>query len=248
LVAAELDAAPDKAARDAILDITSRADRYRAFRDWLFRLSEGKCWFTEADDKGSHMEVEHFRAKKVAKELDGRERDGYWWLAFDWRNFRLACNIPNRRKGGYFPLKPGCYFATAASRAIGGEEPCLLDPAVARDPQLLDFDEEGKARPSSMAAGNSWDRQRAEVSIDRYGLAHPQLEEGRRQLWNAMSREVNDYLNCLHDGSPRALGRAEELLRNIIQKCRPTARFSRAARTFLRTLNADLAQSILETT
>lgn len=246
-VARELDAAADKAARDAIIDTQSKADKYRAFRDWLFQLSLGKCWFTEADDKASHFEVEHYRPKKVAKDLNGAEREGYWWLAFDWRNLRLAGNIPNRKKGGFFPLKSGCPCATPASRGLSSEEPYLLDPSVARDPQLLDFDEEGKARPSAVAERSEWDKKRVEVSIDRYALLHPQLEDGRKQLWNQMSREVNEYLSCLKDGSPRALGKAEALLSQLIDKCRPNARFSRAARTYLRTLDRDLAQQVLET-
>lgn len=245
--AAELEAAKDKAARDSIIDTKSKADKYRAFREWLGELSGKKCWFTEADDKAAHFEVEHYRPKKVAKDLQGNEREGYWWLTFDWQNLRLSGNIPNRKKGGFFPLKPGCACATADARGLSCEEPYLLDPAVPRDPQLLDFDEEGKARPSALAVRNAWDKERAEVSIDRYGLLHPQLEEGRKQLWNQMSREVFEYLNCLNDGSSRAHGRADQLIVQIIDKCRPTARFSRAARAYLRTLDRDLAQQVMET-
>jgi hypothetical protein len=241
----ELEGAADKAARDAILD--AKAPAYRAFREWLSGLSDGKCWFTEADDKASHMEVEHYRPKKVARDLDGNEREGYWWLAFEWRNLRLAGNIPNRRKGGYFPLRAGCPCATSDSRALGGEEPYLLDPADPRDPTLLDFDQEGKPRSSSLADRNEWDKARVEISIKRYCLDHPQLEEGRKALWNQLARHVNEYANSLLDGSPRALGRAEEILNQLRAACRSKARFSRAARTYLRMLNAELALGLLET-
>jgi hypothetical protein len=29
-------------------------------------------------------------------------------LAFDWQNFRVCGNVGNRKKGTYFPLRPGC--------------------------------------------------------------------------------------------------------------------------------------------
>lgn len=83
-------------------------DRHRAHWDELksrlSALSAGKCWFTEARDTASHFDLEHFRPKKVARNFDGTERDGDWWLAFDYTNYRLAGNVPNRKKGGWFPL------------------------------------------------------------------------------------------------------------------------------------------------
>ena len=47
----------------------------------------------------SHSDVEHFRPKKEAKALDANSRDGYWWLAFDYMNFRVwQCR--QSQKGG----------------------------------------------------------------------------------------------------------------------------------------------------
>ena len=53
----------------------------------LASLSDGKCWYTEAKDRVSYWEVDHFRPKKV-----------YPWLAFDWANFRLCGANPIERK------------------------------------------------------------------------------------------------------------------------------------------------------
>lgn len=244
-VTQELQSAVDKAARDDI--IKRKAHVYRAFRDWLFQLGDQKCWFTEADDKASHMEVEHFRPKKVAKELDGTERDGYWWLAFDWHNFRLCGNIPNRKKGGYFPLRQGCQCATAQHRSLGQEEPYLLDPTHPRDPTLLDFDPSGESRPSALAKQDAWDEERVRVSIERFALDHQQLSDARKALWNQLSRDVNEYTRLLADGSARAIGQAEEICARLRTAIRKESRFSRAARTYLRMLDAELAQDLIET-
>lgn len=244
-VARELDAAADKAARDAIIDRKSSV--YRDFRDWLFQLGDQKCWFTEADDKASHMEVEHFRPKKIAKSLDGQERDGYWWIAFDWHNFRLCGNIPNRKKGGYFPLRAGCTCATAQQRSLGHEDPYLLDPTNPRDPTLLDFDQSGLPRPSALAERVAWDKERVEVSVTRYSLDHHQLVDARKALWNSLSRDVNEYTRLLVDGSPRAIGQAEEICVRLRLAIRKESRFSRAARTYLRMLDPELAGFLIDT-
>ena len=51
------------------------------------------------------MDVEHFRPKLEVKELyKEQNREGYWWLAFDYHNFRVCGNVGNRKKGGWFPL------------------------------------------------------------------------------------------------------------------------------------------------
>ena len=103
---AQLRAAPDAAARNAIIDANSGV--WGALKQWLLALSHQKCWFSEAKDCFSHWDVEHYRPKKSAKDVDGTEHDGYWWLAFDWQNFRICGNAGNRKKGTFFPLRGNC--------------------------------------------------------------------------------------------------------------------------------------------
>jgi hypothetical protein len=50
-------------------------------KNWLLALSHQKCWFSEAKDSFQYWDLEHFRPKANAKNLDGSEREGYWWLA-----------------------------------------------------------------------------------------------------------------------------------------------------------------------
>lgn len=94
--------AGDIEARNKFIDDHSL--HWGKLKPWLEALSLGKCWFSEAKELFSHYDVEHFRPKKEAKVLDGTVRDGYWWLAFDYTNFRLCGNVGNRKKGGWFPL------------------------------------------------------------------------------------------------------------------------------------------------
>ena len=102
----ELKTAPNAAARNKIIDDNNKV--WGELKDWLLDLSHQKCWFSEAKDCFSHWDVEHYRPKKSAKDKDGTEHGGYWWLAFDWQNFRICGNAGNRKKGTFFPLRQGC--------------------------------------------------------------------------------------------------------------------------------------------
>ncbi len=77
-------------------------------------MSYGKCWYSEAKDAGANFDVDHFRPKAEAKRAENLvDVEGYAWLAFDWKNFRLSAQNCNRLntdesgntvgKGSWFP-------------------------------------------------------------------------------------------------------------------------------------------------
>ena len=100
--------------------------------------------------------IEHYRPKKSAREADGTTHDGYWWLAFDWQNFRICGNAGNRKKGTWFPLRAGC-ARCAPLGDIRLEDPKLLDPVDEDDPNQLSFDLEGHAIPAAHVV-DAWER------------------------------------------------------------------------------------------
>ena len=58
----------------------------------LSNLSKGKCWYSEALEVMSDSDVDHFRPKNEAKNINDIHRadeDGYWWLAYDYENYRF---------------------------------------------------------------------------------------------------------------------------------------------------------------
>jgi hypothetical protein len=71
----------------------------------LQNLSFGKCWYSEARDVMSDKDVDHFRPKNEARDLDGAVRDGYWWLAYDWENYRFSSIYSNRRRKDKFDVE-----------------------------------------------------------------------------------------------------------------------------------------------
>src|SRR5688572_9175952 len=78
----------------------------------LAQPTPAKCWYSEVQRALPDLEIDHFRPKNS---ICGIKHQGYWWLAFDWENFRVSSSVANKRrkderagtiegKGTYFPL------------------------------------------------------------------------------------------------------------------------------------------------
>src|SRR4051794_34670111 len=74
--------------RKAFIDAHSGV--WTKIKDTLLEMSHGKCWYSEAPDAVSDWHIDHFRPKKRALDEDQTEHEGYHWLAFDWKNYRIA--------------------------------------------------------------------------------------------------------------------------------------------------------------
>lgn len=213
---AVLDAAGQRDQRNALID--QHSDHWGKLKPWLQALSQGKCWFSEVRNPYMHYDVEHFRPKKAAKALDGQERDGYWWLAFDYMNFRLCGNVGNRKKGGWFPLRDGSLCSTYGNRCEEAEFPYLLDPVISDDVALLTFDEEGKAVP--VPGASPWDKVRVKETVKRLKLnEHAPLAEARRSVWQKVTRLIEDFHTetakyTLHN-NPAARAKATAIARQL---------------------------------
>ena len=241
----KLDAAKNKDERDEIIDRNSAV--WGELKSWLASLSKGKCWFSESRDTFSHLDIEHYRPKKVARNRDGTEREGYWWLAFDWRNFRYCGNVGNRKKGGYFPLRNGTHQASSANRNIDDEIPYLLDPTRLEDTLLLTFDENGDVKP--LPDLDDWSKRRVEESIERYKLReHEPLMEARRAVWSKCVREVNLCQNLLaqQNTAPSAANkeRVRQQMLRLKEMAVAEAEFSSTACECLRTRAEQWAQRL----
>jgi hypothetical protein len=228
---AELQAAADLPARNKFIDDNSA--HWGKLKPWLQALSYGKCWFSEAKELYSHYDVEHFRPKKEAKALDGTTRDGYWWLAFDYMNFRVCGNVGNRKKGGWFPLQQGSLQSTYEKRCEESETRYLLDPIDIEDVNLLAFDEEGKAVPAPGVS--EWESGRVVETVKRLKLnEHGTLTEARRKIWSKVSDLVGQYNDaksrCRAGGNPAANQKIRDVVSNVREMTRPSSELSSVAR------------------
>ncbi|HVT88773.1 MAG TPA: hypothetical protein VHD56_07980 [Tepidisphaeraceae bacterium] len=148
-------------------------------------------------------------------------------------NFRVAGNVPNRKKGGWFPLAEGSHVSKYDERCEESEQPYLLDPTNDADPSLLAFDEEGNAIP--VPGADEWDTKRVEESIKRLKLNdHDALPTERRRLWQMMSKIIGEFLDAKQKYNPKTnpmvKATIEEKARQIRDLTRPDAELSAVAR------------------
>jgi hypothetical protein len=222
--------ASDKAARNKIIDDNSAV--WGEIKDWLQEFSGGKCWFSEARETYSHWQVEHFRPKKEAKDP---RRDGYWWRAFDYLNYRLCGGVGNAKKGSYFPLRTGTTAAQCPDDNCDDEAPFLIDPTVEGDVMLLTFSEGGRAVPADR---DGWQHERAQISIDRYKLNdHPPLLRARAKIWNECCNDVNELERLMVEQKRKYSPSREQAIRGIAKRLRErtvaSSEFSAVACAFL---------------
>ncbi|EMM7670207.1 hypothetical protein RVX72_003546 [Citrobacter freundii] len=228
---AALDAEGERNERNALIDANSA--HWGILKEWLLALSAGKCWFSEVRELYSHYDVEHFRPKKEAKALDTSLRDGYWWLAFDYMNFRVCGNVGNRKKGGWFPLKDGSLCSTYLEPCEESETRYLLDPIDDDDVALIAFDEEGKVIP--MPGSSAWEQERVNETVKRLKLnEHPPLAEARRRVWQQVDRLIDDYTKakarCRTGNNPVAKAKLTEVRARVREMTSTTAELSAVAR------------------
>lgn len=185
-------AEPDSEKRKEIIE--NNKAHWGKLKGWLLAFSNGKCWYSEAKDTVQYWEVEHFRPKNAALGVNGEKiHDGYWWLAFEWHNYRLAGEVINRKKGAYFPLLKNSYLAKSSNDPWEDESPVLLDPTDQEDCGLVFFDETGRLIPAPGL--DNEDINRVEVSAERYNLNYHLLMDARRTVWNTCYRLAEEYVN-----------------------------------------------------
>jgi len=227
----QLKAAPNSAARNKIIDDNAKV--WGDLKQWLLELSYDKCWFSEAKDCFSHWDVEHYRPKKSAKDADGTPHEGYWWLAFDWHNFRICGNAGNRKKGTFFPLRAKTLRATGPDFDLRHEAPQLLDPIDDDDPNLISFNFEGRAIPTPGIA-DAWTKARVTYSVERFNLDFSPLMEKRKVIWNECWQRIQSYKAELQryedDDNPIARTQAKEAAKYIREMMRPEKELSSVAR------------------
>jgi len=221
-VTAELEAEVNRDLRLAI--IKRKAAVYGELKDWLLTLSHEKCWFSEAKDCFQHWDVEHFRPKAKAKNLDGTVREGYWWLSFAWTNFRICGRVGNVKKGTFFPLG-STYCATQACRDVDDEVPFLLDPICKSDCTLLSFNQLGEAVPAPGA--DEWSVKRVEVSVEQYELDFDKLVLFRKTIWDTCTALIYEIQNLMK-GQAQNPGASKRAL--IEEKMKQLAKYTHRER------------------
>jgi uncharacterized protein (TIGR02646 family) len=167
--------------------------------DALVELFHNKCAFCESPlGATSRPDLEQFRPKRGAMNLDGqRSPDHYWWLAFDWNNLYPACPACNRTKGARFPVKDNQRAPLEAGwEDLRSEPALLLDPCFDHPGQHLIFSRDGTVAAAHVDDLSPEERERfgtptrGQVTIDTFGLNRTALVAERR-------REAENFLRAV---------------------------------------------------
>lgn len=225
--------------------IDARSQIWAELKVALANISHKKCWYCEAKDDRYDNDVDHFRPKKSVAECSDHE--GYWWIAFYWRNFRYSCTYCNRRRtdrstgivGGkqdHFPIRAGSTRAYSDVDNIGLEEPYLLDPTISTDPLLLWFQDDGNVVSRYSERESCWLYERAEKSIELYNLRNTDILERRLALIEELKDaiEVGDMLEQqLMNGDKDAGNLLDRITRILRRKMNEDEEYSSVTRAIL---------------
>lgn len=239
--------------------INDHQDIWKDIKEALWALSYGKCWYCESIDPRSDNAVDHYRPKGNVRGAEP-PHSGYWWLAFECKNYRFSCTFCNTiRKsattvGGkqdYFPLWDENKRAKCDADDIEEELPLLLDPTKISDVRLIAFAEDGSIGP---AVDKTQEREyrMAGETITRYHLRHPVLKERRAVTLKDVRELIEDaekhLARYVRNKNPVERNTAEEFFQKIRKRAAPNAEYSMAVKHLLAGLapTNDAARSVLE--
>lgn len=196
----------------------------------LRTAQHGKCCFCEVRIEAPYMDehVEHWRPKGAVKQLHGDEefRPGYYWLAYDWDNLFLACQVCNRNhKGAQFPVvnpaaRARLHLDTAA---FAQEQPLILKPDGAFDPETHIIWKEDVPKGTSPEG---------EMTIKILGLVRD-LDSRRGQTLTNLRRALERLRRYGADPSRSMQEMMDEMRKLLRDAILPTAPHCAMAKAFL---------------
>ena len=225
------------------------------------KLAGNKCWYSEVPLEGADHNVDHFRPKGRVRDINEDDKlpcgichGGYWWLAFDYRNFRLSCQHANLRRvdviggtdGGkvdFFPVD-GVRCTTVTDYNMIHEKIFALDPCSPTDVALLHFNSDGKpiVRKGKNGVPDPWEERRVKMSVWLYHLDKSDLVTRRSEHMAIVKQEFEDA-NCDYQNwqagaisSKASFDRSISRIRNYLKDDAPLAG---SARSMKRLLAAD---------
>jgi len=225
--------------------IKKKSKIWRDIKSNLASIKYNKCWYCESKNERSDNHVDHFRPKGRIKEC--KNHGGYWWLAFDWKNYRFSCTFCNSPRGqisddeyggksDHFPLLNANQRARNPDDDISIEQPYLLDPANKTDPGLLWFDQNGQVSPRYSHDEYLRLYKRAKFSIKTYNLNYETTVERRIILYNEVIQLVRDgdrYFERYAKGDQDMEYAFTQVMKRLSNKLEESSEFSAAARSYL---------------
>ncbi|AMW99770.1 hypothetical protein [Rummeliibacillus stabekisii] len=186
------------------LKVKDRDFKFNAYgkpnvKEQLARMFNNKCAYCESKiSPVSYGDIEHFRPKTAYHSIDGENLiyPGYYWLAMDWNNLLLSCEVCNRSyKKNKFPLIDENKRKKRHDDEVI-EDPLIIDPCheEMNPKDYIFFTEEGIIKYKDGEGG------KGEKSIQIYGLSRPNLTDNRKILAKELEDkkiQILGYLNTI---------------------------------------------------
>lgn len=202
-----------------------QANFWNEFKPILIKYYGDKCWYSECSLEGAFGDVDHFRPKNKSTDEHGNIilADGYWWLAYDYLNYRLSCEKSNRRfgaggKNDMFPLKPQTVPATQGNK---NDIPVLIDPCVVSDVALIDFNEAGEIVPLS---SDPYEIFRVETSKRIYNL---DCFNAARKKIRSKCKTALELFEMAYESSPDNMGTSILQICELVDPQTPYSSFAK---------------------
>ena len=155
---------------------------HKTVKEALKKAQHDKCFLCESKITHiSHGDVEHFRPKAAYRQNVGDKphKPGYYWLAYEWGNLFLACQICNQVfKKNLFPLANPTERATSHRKRINREKPLFVDPSTEDPEKFISFRGE-----VPFPLNNN---PRAKATIEGLGLKRQRLNERRLERYECL--------------------------------------------------------------
>ena len=160
---------------------------HKSVKEALIKAQHDKCFLCESKITHiSHGDVEHFRPKAAYRQNASEKlrTPGYYWLAYEWSNLFLACQICNQVfKKNLFPLSNPTARATSHKKKISREKPLFINPSVDDPKEFISF------RCEVPFPLNN--HPKAKTTIEGLGLKRPKLNERRLEHYERLKQSRN---------------------------------------------------------
>lgn len=178
----------------------------------LIKAQHGKCFLCESRITHiSYGDVEHFRPKGgwCQTKEDKIKTPGYYWLAYNWANLFLSCQLCNQRfKKNLFPLENETDRAISHEIELRKENPLFVNPSTENPEDFISF------RGITPYAID--ENPKGEATIENAGLKREEINENRLELYLPLKE-----LYLIANGMPETpfKEQAQEVLQRRLQAC-----------------------------
>jgi uncharacterized protein (TIGR02646 family) len=201
-------------------------------KEALRAAQHDKCCFCEA--KLGHVQfgdVEHFRPKASTQQSAADPPTvGYYWLAYEWKNLYLSCEICNRRhKQKLFPLANPDRRVSSHQRFadLDAEQPLFVDPGREDPTAFIEYRREYAKEVEGGARGAA--------TLESLQLNRPRLVERRRDRREPLRFLLNLLaLNIQSEFSDDERREWIEALKLVIDAAGASGEYSSMVRSLLR--------------